>query len=439
MVVGGNPQQGTYNSFVEIYSPAYLFNSDGTLATRPSITSVTPGVIGYGAAFQVQTPDAATISKAVLVRAGSVTHAFDMDQRLVGLNFTAGNGQLNLTSPPNSSIAPPGYYLLFLLNSAGVPSKATFVQLSLQPTDQPPNGVITSPSSNVSIGAGQAVYFSGTGTDPDGTITSYSWVFPGGNPSSSSLANPGNVIFSSPGTYSASLTVTDNAGVTDPSPATVTITVTPAFTLSAAPAAQTIATGANTSFTVTVNPGSGSPGAVSFSVSGLPSGATATFSPATVNSSGGSTTMTVATNSAAAGVYPLTITGTSGTLTAMASITLGLGVVPAPVITPVPDTYLQPVLLSIADPANGTTIYYTTDDSNPIVTPGELYTGPKTLSASTIVKAIAVKTGFANSPTSAATFTIQAGVSQCPCTIWPNSAAPGTIWIQIRLCRWNWE
>jgi hypothetical protein len=424
LVVGGNPQQGMYESYSEIYSPAYLFNSDGSLATRPSITSVTPGVIGYGAAFQVQTPDAANISSAVLVRAGSVTHSFDMDQRLVGLNFTASSGRLNITSPPNSSIAPPGYYMLFLLNSAGVPSKASFVQLSLQPTDQPPNGVITSPSSNVSIGVGQAVNFSGTGTDSDGTVTSYSWAFPGGNPSSSALASPGSVTYSTPGTYTASLTVTDNAGVTDPSPAAVTITVAPAFTLSASPGTQTIATGANTSFTVTVKPGTGSAGAVSFSVSGLPSPATATFNPATVNSSGGSTTMSLVTRGAAAGVYPLTITGTSGAATATASVTLTLGVVAPPVITPGTATYLQPVSMSITDSTNASTIYFTTDDSTPFVTPSERYTGPVTLSADTIVKAIAAASGFANSPVSSATFTIEAGVTGCPCTIWPSTATP---------------
>ena len=44
---------------MENYAPAYLFNSDGSMATRPAITSVTPGVIGYGTTFQVQTPNAA--------------------------------------------------------------------------------------------------------------------------------------------------------------------------------------------------------------------------------------------------------------------------------------------------------------------------------------------------------------------------------------------
>ena len=228
LVLGGNPQRGTYEPHMEIYTPPYLFNSDGSMATRPSISSVTPGVLGYGNSFQIQTPDAASVSSVVLVRAGSVTHAFDMEQRMVGLTFTAGSGVLNATAPPTSSIAPPGYYLLFILNSSGVPSVAQFVQLSLAPNDQPPTGIISSPTGNVTISPGQSVSFSGSGTSPNGTITGYSWVFPSGNPGTSALANPGAVTFSQSGTFVASLTVTDNNGVTDPSPKTRMITVTAA-------------------------------------------------------------------------------------------------------------------------------------------------------------------------------------------------------------------
>jgi len=313
-MAGSNPHQGTYDPHMEIYSPPYLFNSNGTLATRPAITNVTPGVIGYNSAFQVQTPDAANITSAVLIRPGSVTHSFDMDQRLVGLVFTAGSGVLNLTSPPNSNIAPPGYYLLFILNSSGVPSVAQFVQLSLTPTDQAPSGTITAPPSNVSVGPGQSVSFSGTGSDPDGTIASYNWVFPGGNPRSSSSQNPGSVSFANPGTFTASLTVTDNLGLTDPSPATRTITVTPDFSLTFSPATQTVVAGNSTSYTINVVPGPNFTGSVSFSASGLPSGASASFNPATVTTSG-STTMTVSTSaSTPTGNSNLTVTGTSGSL-----------------------------------------------------------------------------------------------------------------------------
>src|SRR6267143_540271 len=72
--IGGNPTRGTYEQHIEIYSPAYLFNPDGSSATRPSITGVPSTGIGYGSAFQVQTPDAANISSVVLMRAGAPTH-----------------------------------------------------------------------------------------------------------------------------------------------------------------------------------------------------------------------------------------------------------------------------------------------------------------------------------------------------------------------------
>jgi len=128
-LLGSNPTQGVYERHIEIYSPAYLFNVDGSPATRPTVTGV-PGAVTYGATFQVQTPDAAAISSVVLMRPGSPTHAFDQDQRLVRASYTAGGGVLNVTAPPNGNIAPPGYYMLFIVNSAGVPSIASFVQLT---------------------------------------------------------------------------------------------------------------------------------------------------------------------------------------------------------------------------------------------------------------------------------------------------------------------
>jgi hypothetical protein len=128
LLAGGNPVRGSYEPHMEIYSPPYLFNLNG-LAVRPTITGVPAGPIGYGTTFRVSTPIAAEIASVVLVRPGAPTHAFDMDQRLVGLSYTAGLGVLNVTAPPNGNIAPPGYYMLFVLNSAGVPSVASFVQV----------------------------------------------------------------------------------------------------------------------------------------------------------------------------------------------------------------------------------------------------------------------------------------------------------------------
>jgi hypothetical protein len=107
----------------EIYSPPYLFNG-----ARPTITSA-PNTLLYGKNVTVQTPDAATITSVVLIHNDAATHADHFDQRLVPLSFTVGSGQLTVTGPPNGDVAPPGYYMLFIVNSNGVPSIAPIVNV----------------------------------------------------------------------------------------------------------------------------------------------------------------------------------------------------------------------------------------------------------------------------------------------------------------------
>ena len=334
MSMGSNPgNRGSYEAAIEIYKPAYLFDANNRLITagRPSITAITPasGIIGYNASFSVSYTSASPISSAVLVRPGSVTHAFDMEQRLIGLCGPApqppcsGGGTLTLTSPPNGNIAPPGYYMLFLLDSAGVPSTARFVQLSPY-SSAPPVGAIASPASDVTIPAGGSVFFSA-----NATASQYSWVFPGGSPATSVAKDPGPVTFSAPGTYVTSLTVIDSTGNSDSSPPIRKITVTPPtpdFSIAVNPPAQVVTPGQPTTFTVTVTPVTGFTGNVSLSVgseSGLPSGVTSGgFSPASITGSGVSTLTMNTTTSAVPYALSLTITGTSGSLTHTASTTL---------------------------------------------------------------------------------------------------------------------
>src|SRR2546428_6304023 len=105
-VVGGNPQRGTYEPHMEIYSPAYLFNVDGSLATRPTIAGV-PGAISYGGALAVQTPDAATITSAVPLGPGAPTPAVDIGQRLVGASVHPRGRGVPAAAPPPRDIPPP--------------------------------------------------------------------------------------------------------------------------------------------------------------------------------------------------------------------------------------------------------------------------------------------------------------------------------------------
>ena len=320
MLVGGNPARGSYEHHIEIYSPAYLFNADGTPASRPTATGVSSDPIVYGNSFQVQTPDAADIASVVLVRPGAQTHAFDMDQRLVELSYTAGSGVLIVTAPPDGNIAPPGYYMLFVLNSAGVPSEATFVRLAAGAANQPPTATITSPPSNVAVNPGGSVFFAGSGSDPDGSINAYSWSFPGGAPASSSSATPGNVVYSIPGTSAASLTVTDNTGAPSTA-ATRTVTVSD-FALSVTPPSSSVSPGGITTYAATVAPITGFTNTVGFTISGLPSGATASFSPDSVTTSGSTTLGVTTSGTTPPGSYPLTITGTSGPVTHSVNVTL---------------------------------------------------------------------------------------------------------------------
>ncbi len=90
-MAGGNPTRGTYQREIEIYQPAYLFTNDGQghviPATRPTISNAPP-TVAYGSAFAVTTTNTSSVSSIALIRAGAPTHAFDMDQRMVGLSFT---------------------------------------------------------------------------------------------------------------------------------------------------------------------------------------------------------------------------------------------------------------------------------------------------------------------------------------------------------------
>ena len=107
----------------QIFSPPYLFKGP-----RPTITS-SPSLVQYGSNFQVSTPDAASITSVSLIRPAAVTHSFDESSRRVSLSFTASNGTLNVQAPANGGDAPPGPYMLFIVNSNGVPSVASWVNL----------------------------------------------------------------------------------------------------------------------------------------------------------------------------------------------------------------------------------------------------------------------------------------------------------------------
>ena len=125
---GGEGGAGVIESNIEVFSPPYLFNSDGTPATRPTIAGA-PATLGYNASFDVQTPDAATIAQVTLVRLATATHGSNFNQRFLRLPFTKGTGALTVTSPLKNTVAPPGHYMMFLVDAKGVPSTAKIIRI----------------------------------------------------------------------------------------------------------------------------------------------------------------------------------------------------------------------------------------------------------------------------------------------------------------------
>jgi hypothetical protein len=140
----------------QLFTPPYLFRRDGSgqLATRPVVTAVS-STLGYGWNFTIGTPDAARIAKVALVRLGAVTHSVNMEQRYVPLTFSATSGALAADAPAQAAIAPPGVYMLFVIDSSGVPSVARMVMLGdfpAPPVPPPP----PEPSPTPTAGSGES-------------------------------------------------------------------------------------------------------------------------------------------------------------------------------------------------------------------------------------------------------------------------------------------
>jgi len=120
---GGSDSDTPDETTVDIFSPPYLFHGP-----RPVITSVSDDTLDYGQAFTINSPDL-DISRVALVRPGAVTHAHNMDQRYVDLSFSSAAGQISTTAPATGAEAPPGYYMLVIVNSNGVPAVMKWVHL----------------------------------------------------------------------------------------------------------------------------------------------------------------------------------------------------------------------------------------------------------------------------------------------------------------------
>jgi len=166
-ICGTCDQVGYLAKNAQVFSPPYLFQADGTLAPRPTIDAA-PATTFYGAAMDISTPNAAAIQKVALVRLGAVTHSNNMEQRYIPLAFTAGASDLTATAPANANIAPPGFYMLFVVDANGVPSVARMVTLQ---GNSLPTVTLTQPANGATFTAPATVNLAATAADSDGSVT----------------------------------------------------------------------------------------------------------------------------------------------------------------------------------------------------------------------------------------------------------------------------
>jgi hypothetical protein len=129
---GGSPGPVT-NLNAQVYSPGYLFKQDGSRAVRPVIDQVPnalPAVVNPATGFDLTSRDAAGIRRVTMIKSGAVTHSIDMDQRFLELSFSVNGDQIHVDLPKNAFETPPGFYMVFILDAAGTPSKARMIRIN---------------------------------------------------------------------------------------------------------------------------------------------------------------------------------------------------------------------------------------------------------------------------------------------------------------------
>jgi len=139
LLSGGGEFHETQRTQATVYSPPYLFDaagrvvgSPGCQVSRPTVTGISTTLVTSGEVFTISTPTAGAITSVCLIRPGAVTHGYDQSQRYVPLTFAtlADNSGLRVVAPLTGNQAPPGDYLIFLVNTDGVPSIGRWMRLA---------------------------------------------------------------------------------------------------------------------------------------------------------------------------------------------------------------------------------------------------------------------------------------------------------------------
>src|SRR6185369_7330942 len=166
-----DPNKNNLNA--EIYYPPYLFTANGARAPRPAIANA-PTWIDIGKTFSLDvTANAASVGRVTLVKTGSMSHSFNMDQRFLDLTFNASGSHVTVQAPTHAGEAPPGFYLLFVFNEAGVPSVANIIRMGIASDPNPAiTPVLTNPGAQTTT-VGTAVDLALSASDPNGDLLTF--------------------------------------------------------------------------------------------------------------------------------------------------------------------------------------------------------------------------------------------------------------------------
>ncbi|EST25588.1 kelch motif-containing protein [Streptomyces roseochromogenus] len=118
-----NTKPGKFEQRIEIYTPPYLYRD-----SRPTLGGG-PQTIARGDSGTFTSDHASSIKKVRLIRPSASTHVTDVDQRSIALDFKTAGDKLTVTVPENRNLVQSGWYMLFVDDDQGTPSKAQWVRV----------------------------------------------------------------------------------------------------------------------------------------------------------------------------------------------------------------------------------------------------------------------------------------------------------------------
>ena len=215
-------------------------------------------MLDIGKTFSMQVSGALPVARVALVKTGSTTHSFNMEQRFIELGFVASGNRLSVQAPARAADAPPGFYLLFALDAAGVPAEAKIVRLNVAATPNPLTVPVLSPPGNQAGVVAQAVSLQLNASDPNGDTLGFGAT---GLPPGLTLNASTGLIGGTPtlaGTFDVTVAVSDGVNAASASftwtisagaPLVVSIPIAPSATVAGGSASFTAsATGLNPQF-----------------------------------------------------------------------------------------------------------------------------------------------------------------------------------------------